>query len=203
MVSTQKRIEQSMQIPDQPVWRLRVDQYQAMIQAGIFTEDDPIELLEGLLVTKMPKNRRHSLVTGRARDTLAALLPAGWYIDAQEPITLADSQPEPDLSIIRGTREDYAVEHPGPGAVTLVIEVSDSTLERDRTLKLRLYARAKIAVYWIINLVDERIEVYSTPTTEGDLARYTQVTYFAADALVPLTIDGQAVATIAASALLR
>ena len=95
-VSTPSMLTTSWQVPQECFWRLSVAQYHAMIQAGIVTEDDPLELLEGWLVTKMAKNRPHSLTTQLTREALAALLPLGWYVDDQEPLTLADSEPEPE-----------------------------------------------------------------------------------------------------------
>ena len=127
-------------IPDAPIWRLSVAQYHQMIQSGILTEDDPVELLEGWLVTKMPKSRRHSLVTQLTREAIANVLPDGWFVDAQEPITTETSEPEPDVVVVRGTRRDYLDHHPTPDTVALVVEVSDATLQRDRTVKMLLYA---------------------------------------------------------------
>jgi Uma2 family endonuclease len=75
------------------------------------------------------------------REELAQLVPVGWYVDAQEPITTNDSEPEPDVVIVRGDRRQYRDRHPGPDDVALVVEVSDSTLQRDRTMKQRMYAR--------------------------------------------------------------
>lgn len=104
--------EDALRIPDAPIWRLTVDQYHHMIQTGILTSDDPVELLEGWLVTKIPKTRRHSLVTQLTREALANAVPDGWFVDAQEPITTADSKPEPDVMIVRGKRRDYVEGHP-------------------------------------------------------------------------------------------
>jgi len=92
-----------------------------------------------------------------------AIAPDGWYVDSQEPITLNDSEPEPDIAIVRGDTRDYLDRHPGARDLSLVVEVADSTRERDRTLKQRLYGRAGIPVYWIVNLVERQLEVYSQP----------------------------------------
>ena len=92
-----------------------------------------------------------------------AIAPDGWYVDSQEPITLDDSEPEPDIVVVRGDTRDYLDRHPGARDLSLVVEVADSTLERDRTLKQRLYGRAGIPVYWIVNLVERQLEVYSQP----------------------------------------
>src|SRR5262245_39214068 len=129
--------EQSVVVPTDVIWRFSVDQYHAMIRAGILTEDDPVELLEGWLITKMSKSPKHRVVTQLARETLARVLPSGWYVDAQEPVTTADSEPEPDVAVVRGERRQYLDHHPGPQDVALVVEVADSSLQRDRSLKKR------------------------------------------------------------------
>jgi len=144
--------EQPVIVSTDVIWRLSVDQYHAMIQAGILTEDDPVELLEGWLVTKMSKNPRHTFVTQLARDVVASLLPPGWYVNAQEPVTTKDSEPEPDVAVVRGNRRQYIDHHPGPQDIALVVEVADSSLQRDRSLKKRLYAAAGIPVYWIVKV---------------------------------------------------
>lgn len=129
------------------LWRCSVEQYHAMIQAGILTTEDRVELLEGWVVTKMPKNPRHSVVTHLVREALARVLPADWRARTQEPMTTLDSEPEPDVLIARGGPRHYMDRHPGPHDVTLVVEVADSSLPRDRALKKRFYAAAGVPVY--------------------------------------------------------
>lgn len=154
--------------------RLTVAQYDAMGRAGILTPDDRVELLEGLLVEKMTKNPPHRIATRRAREALEAALAAGWYVDTQEPIVTGDSEPEPDVAVIRGRTEDYRGENPPASAVGLVVEVADTTLTRDRDTKGRIYARAGIATYWIVNLVDGVVEVYTQPIGTDATARYAR-----------------------------
>ena len=103
-----------------------------------------------------------------------AIAPDGWYVDSQEPITLDDSEPEPDIVVVRGDTRDYLDRHPGARDLSLVVEVADSTLERDRTLKQRLYGRAGIPVYWIVNLVEGQLEVYTQPVELPSGALYQQ-----------------------------
>ncbi len=164
-------------IPAEPVYQMSVAQYHAAIRAGIFGEGDAIELLEGLLVQKMPKKRPHVVALTKLLRSIDALLPEGWSAQSQDPITLDDGEPEPDLAVIRGRAEDYREAHPGAGDIALVVEVSDTTLDRDRGIKLRSYARAAIPTYWIVNLVDRCVEVYSSPdaaaSTPGYRARAT------------------------------
>lgn len=148
---------------DQPIFRLTVEQYHELIRSGKLTENDPVELLEGILVFKMPKKSAHTTSTGLVRREIESLLVPEWHYRSQEPITLGDGEPEPDGAIVRGRIEDYAAAHPVPADVATVIEVADTSLERDRGIKLRSYARAGIAAYWIVNLIDRQVEVYSDP----------------------------------------
>lgn len=180
------------------VWRFSTQQYHEMIGKGILTEDDPVELLEGILVTKMPKNPPHSLATHLLREALARLFSLGWCVNTQEPITLADSEPEPDVAVIKGSPRQYASRHPGAEETALVVEVADSSLSRDRGLKKRIYARAGIPVYWIVNLAERKIEIYSQPS-ETD---YQQRQDFESDAEIPVTIEGREFGRIAVSDLL-
>jgi Uma2 family endonuclease len=183
--------------PGAPLWRLSVNQYQRMICAGILTDDDPVELLEGWLVLKMPKKPAHRLCTQLLRDALATMVLPGWYVDAQEPITTAESEPEPDVMIVCGARRDYAERHPAPADLALVVEVADTTLQRDRTLKQRVYARAGIPRYWIVNLTEQQVEVYSDPTGPEALPVYRERHDYAAEDDLPLILAGQEVGRLA------
>jgi Uma2 family endonuclease len=151
----------------EPLWRLTVTQYHQMIAAGILNSDDPVELLDGWLVQKMAKNPPHRVTTRLIREALESIIPDGWYVETQEPITLSDSEPEPDVAVIRGDTRDYLDRHPGASEVALIVEVADSTLERDRTLKQQIYARAGISTYWIVNLVNFQLEIYTQPKPDG------------------------------------
>jgi Uma2 family endonuclease len=194
-------LEYSPVILDVSLWRLSVEQYHQMLETGILNDGDPIELLEGLLVRKMTKKPRHTLVNQTSRDVLARHLPAGWFVNTQEPVTTADSEPEPDISLIRGQRQDYTAHHPFPADVGLVVEVSDRTLQQDRTLKLRLYANARIPTYWIINLLERQLEIYTEPSGTGQQANYSQHVNYAVSDSAPLTLDGREIARVIVSDL--
>jgi len=189
-------------VPAEPIWRLSVEQYHEMINADILTDDDPVELLEGWLVPKMPKKPPHSLTTELTREALARLLPPGWHVNGQEPVTTEDSEPEPDVAVIRGARRDYSERHPSPDEVALVIEVADTTLRRDRGLKKRIYARAGIQVYWIINLPENQIEVYTEPTGETEEPDYQRRQGYFPDDEVPVIIEGREVGRLSAREVL-
>jgi Putative restriction endonuclease len=180
-------------IPDVPIYRLSVEQYHAMAAAGILSEDDPVELLEDWLVQKMTKNPPHVVATGLVRRALEQLLPSGWYIAVQDPISVADSDPEPALAVVRGDVRDYLDRHPGPKDVALVVEVAETSLKQDRELKQRLYARASITVYWIVNLVEQQIEVYSDPTGPVVEPTYGQRHDYGAADTIPVVIGGNEV----------
>jgi Uma2 family endonuclease len=189
-------------VPSDPIWRLSVDQYHEMIRTGILTADDPVELLEGWLVTKMPKNPPHRVATRLIRKALEGVVPAGWYVDAQEPITTADSEPEPDAMVVRGDTRQYLDRHPGPRDLALVVEVADATLQRDRTSKKRLYAAAAIAVYWIVNLPERHFEVYTDPSGPAIQPDYRHRQDYGPEDAVPLVIDGREVGRLAVRELL-
>jgi Uma2 family endonuclease len=152
---------------------LTVEQYHRMIEQGILPEGEPTELIDGLLVRKdrsdegggpMAHGPRHSLTLKRLERLLRAVEGHGCHLHPQLPVTLAATQePEPDLAVVRGAPEDFLAHHPGPADVLAVIEVSDSTLEYDRTTKQRLYAVAGIGVYWVVNLPEGHVEVYQQP----------------------------------------
>jgi Uma2 family endonuclease len=183
-------------IPTEPIFRLSMEQYHAMIKAGILHSGDPVELIHGWLVHKVRKTPRHSFVTGSLYDIFRALNLNGWHFATHDPITMTDSEPEPDGSLIRSEFTDYGLRHPGPEEVALVVEAADGTLSRDQGIKKALYASARIPVYWIVNLEESQLEVYADPTgpaVEPDYRR--QHVLGRADA-VPVVIAGQEVARI-------
>lgn len=189
------------QPPMPRLYPISVEKYHAMIDAGIITERDRCELIEGLLVEKMGKNRLHSYVTGLLVQWLHDMAIGQWFADSQEPITTLESEPEPDVTVIRGRREDYAKTHPLPQQVLLLVEVAETTLAYDRTVKKRLYARAGIPIYWIVNLIDKQIEVYTLPGGPAENPDYADCRIITASQELDVVIDGQTVGRIAAKDL--
>jgi hypothetical protein len=184
------------------IWRLRVDQYHSMIRTGILTEDDPVELLEGWLVVKMPQNPPYRVAIRHTYKALEAIVPTNWYIDTQAPITTADSEPEPDLVVVRGDPRHYLDRHPTPEDLALVVEVADTSIQRDQAYKRRLYAAARIPVYWILNLPESRCEAYTDPSGPGDEPDYHQRQNYGPTEEIPLMIEGVEVGRLAVHALL-
>src|SRR5262249_9952154 len=115
-----------------PLWTVTVEQYHHMIHQGILGPDDRVELLEGVIVQKVSKNPPHRTAKELTRQILDTVIPPNWYVAEQEPITLQRSEPEPDIAVIRGDPRRYAKRHPGPADVGFVMEIADSTLDRDR-----------------------------------------------------------------------
>jgi len=184
------------------LYRLDVRQYEEMTRLGILTESDKVELLEGLIVAKMTKHGPHIVATGLLQDALTSQLPRGWHVSMQDPIATIDSEPEPDAKIVRGRRRDYVARHPTAGDVPVVIEVADTSLSHDRTVKKRIYARGNIQTYWIVNLNDRRVEVHEDPTGARDAPDYRKITVFAENQTIPVVLDGREVARIAVNDLL-
>jgi hypothetical protein len=188
-------------IPPSSAHQFTVDEYHRMIQTGILTEINRVELLEGYVVDKMPHNPPHDGSIQLAQETLALRIPAGWCIRIQSAVTLSDSEPEPDLTVARGTSRTYLTRHPGPTDVGMLVEIADSSLSRDRD-KARIYARAGIAIYWIINLFDHQVEVYTSPSGPMASPSYAQQATYGVGNMVPLVLAGVTVSDLAVQDLL-
>ncbi|MBI2917808.1 MAG: Uma2 family endonuclease [Chloroflexi bacterium] len=148
--------------------RFTADEYHRMAQAGVLTEDDRVELLEGEIVEMTPKGTRHAACVRRLDHLLSAAARGNTSISVQNPIRLAEhSEPQPDLALLRPRADFYADAHPGPEDILLVVEVADATADYDRTVKVPLYARAGIAEVWLVDLAGGQVEVYRSPSTEG------------------------------------
>ena len=189
-------------IPPEPVLALTIGQYHEMLRAGILENGAPTELLEGWLVRRMTKDPPHTLSVGCACDAMAEVVGADWHVRNEGPVTTGDSEPEPDVSVVRGHRRDYARRHPGPDDVGLLIEVADPSLDRDRGWKKQIYASARIPVYWIVNLVDRQVEVFTNPSGPCLRPDYAASQVYRPGQQVPVVLDGQEVGVIAVDELL-
>lgn len=188
--------------PPFPIYQINVLKYHEMIQKGVLTEDDPVELLEGWIVPKMPRNPEHDTAIGLAEGTLRPLLPAGWHIRVQCAITTGDSEPEPDLAIVEGGLRAFASRHPGPADIGLLAESAESSLDIDRDDKGRIYARADIPVYWLINLIDRQVEVYTDPDPRGNPPAYRRCEIYVAGQVIAFCLRGQMIAQVPVQELL-
>lgn len=187
---------------DAAMARFSVARYQQMIEAGILTAEDKVELLENCVVLKMPRNPPHDGTIQLITETLGGAVPRGWRLRVQLTVVLADSQPEPDFAIVRGDARTYLGHHPGPADVGLLVEVANSSLLRDQRDKTRIYARGGIACYWIVNLVDRRVEVYTQPSGPTAVPAYGAFQVFRPGDAIPLVLDGAAAGSVAAADLL-
>jgi Uma2 family endonuclease len=188
-------------IPPFPIYRLSVHQYHEMAKFGILAPEDRIELIDGWLVPKMTKHRPHTVSTHRLRVALEEIVGKNFYIGSQDSLSTSDSEPEPDAMVVRGAVDDYD-EQPTAADVPLASEVSESSLNFDRTHKKRIYAAARIPVYWIVNLVDQQVEVYTDPTGPAPNPTYRQCRIFGSTEEVPVEIHGVEVGRIAVRDLL-
>jgi Uma2 family endonuclease len=182
---------------------LSIERYHHMRDAGILDEDEPVELLEGLLVRKdrggpMAVSPLHALVTSRLMGLAPEIEAHGGHLRVQNPITIPPShEPEPDAAIVRGRCEAFLEHHPFPADVLSVIEVADTSLSRDRTTKQRIYAAAGVPQYVIINLVDHRIEVYEQPSP--GIAQYATIRFVQPEETVALRVSDEDTLAVPAS----
>ena len=177
------------------LYRFGLDQYEQMGRLGILTEEDRVELVEGVLYRKPMKKGPHSIAARETAGGLARLIPAeSYFVTREDPVRIPgrSGMPEPDISVVRGRSRDYT-EQPAGSDVALVVEVADKSLTFDRTEKLTSYALGGIPVYWIVNLVDRQVEVHSNPGPDG----YRTREVFAPGANVPVVIDGTLLGQIA------
>lgn len=171
-------------------------EYERLVDLGAFRPGERLELVGGALVVREPQGGPHATAVGLAEDALREAFGAGWTVRAQSPIALdEDSEPEPDIAVVPGNRRDYRGGH--PSRPVLIVEVADSSLPLDRREKASLYARAGIADYWIVNLVDNVLEVYREPEADSDAPygwryRSTAISH-AGDVVTPLARSGSTV----------
>ncbi len=185
------------------LFRLTVADYHEMGERGILGPEDRVELLDGFLVNKPMQNSQHgSTVVRLTHKLIVASMMGGWQIRIQVPLTLDGSEPEPDAALARGDLRSYDMRHPDGSEVGVVIEVSDTSLGSDRGFKGPIYARAAIPQYWIVNIPERQIEVYTDPTGPDATPQYAKRTDYSASQAVPLILDGQSVALIPVADLL-
>lgn len=138
------------------------EEYERLVEQGFFHPDERIELIEGVIYEMPPQKSLHAFGVRAVTTSLQAIFGKGFDVRSQMPLALSeDSEPEPDVAVVPGSFTDYIESH--PTTAELIVEVADSSLLHDRKRKTRLYARAGIAEYWILNLVKRCLEVYRAP----------------------------------------
>src|SRR5688572_13261735 len=164
------------------VWPLSVAAYRALGEAGLIPENT--ELLYGTVYRKMSKSPLHSALLRRLKRLLSDALPPGFFADSEQPITCVDSEPEPDIAVIRGSEEDFWEEH--PQTAELVIEICVTSYDYDRS-KLRAYASAGVKECWLLLGPEKQIETYREPKG-GEFA--TRAIYGPGGTIISATVPG-------------
>ena len=184
-------------------YRFTPEQCLQMVEEGIVTEGEAFALAELGVPSDMPRNPAHDSAIDRIDDQLRPLVPAGWRIRTQSAVRVPGGEPEPDLAVVLGPAGRYDRHHPGPADIALLIEVSDTTLAYDRTIKLQAYARGGIPVYWIVNLVDGRVEVHTGPRVpRRGKAQYKNRKDYTPGQDVPVLVSGKPVGAVAVGSIL-
>jgi len=148
-----------MTITSPPEKRWTRLEYERLVDLGAFQPGERLELVDGALLLREPQSGPHATAVGLVEDALRAVFGAGWTVRIHGPIALDDdSEPEPDIAVVPGSRRDYISGH--PSRPVLIVEVGEGSLEFDRSDKASLYARAGIQDYWVVNLVEHVLEVY-------------------------------------------
>jgi Uma2 family endonuclease len=182
-----------------PLYRITLEQFEAMISSGAFTKRDRVHLINGYLVARMTELPAHGAACDAIHLSLEPLLPAGWYVRTERVIRVPShsSMPEPDVVVVGGTWREYANRYPEPTDIAMIVEVANSSLNDDPAMA-GIYGSAGVSSYWIINLVDRQVEVYSDPFPGGYRSRLDHKP----GQVVPVVVDGKPVGTIAVDDLL-
>jgi Uma2 family endonuclease len=164
------RMEALLEMPAirERIHRLSVDEYHRAGEAGILSRN--VELLRGIVVTKMSRSPVHAIVGQKLENRLNALKPKGFQLRVEKPLTIGDSEPEPDLCLVRGTEDDWAAAH--PSRAELVIEIAINSVQVD-TGKADIYAEAVVPEYWLFRPEDRAVDVYRRPVNGRYLSRAT------------------------------
>jgi Uma2 family endonuclease len=170
--------------------RFTVDEYHRMIDAGILGEDEHVELLEGEIVEMSPQEKPHARALSKLNGCFGRFLTSTYAVRVQLPLTLPDSEPEPDLAIVREEDEAAALRHP-PTAL-LVVETASTSVRYDLKVKARLYAKAAIPEYWLVVVPKRTVEVLRDPDPKAGVYR-SRTTLTASETLVPLAFPELAI----------
>jgi len=145
-----------------------VEEYHRMADAGIFSADERVELLEGKIIWMIAKGTAHCSAVGRTDYLLKNRLGNRAWVSIQDPVKLNErSEPEPDIAVVKVDPLDYADHHPTPSEVYLIIEVADSSFKLDCETKGKAYSKAGIIDYWVLNVIGRQLHVFREPTEDG------------------------------------
>ncbi len=189
--------------PDAPLRKLTVTEYGQMVDQDIFDPTLRHELIEGWVVDKMTRGTRHDSTIQRITDLFYGLgLGPKWRLRCQLAITCDDSVLEPDFAIVPGPVDRFTHQHPLPYEIEVVIEVSDSTLALDRGMKRRDYARNGLRVYWIVDLIHDRIEVCTNPSGPTDSPVYADCSVIERGHVIEIELGDEQTVSIAVEDIL-
>lgn len=158
--------------------RFSLADYEQMIDLGILTENDRVELIRGEIIEKMSIGELHAACVRKLTQLFGVRFAARAVVSVQNPVRLTDSEPEPDVALLKARDDYYASSHPEPRDVLLLVEVADASIDFDREVKREIYAENGVAEFWILNVVDRTLEVYRGPQPTG---RYGEVKVLTAD----------------------
>ena len=169
--------------PDLPVRQFSLNEYHRLVEVGVLTPSDRVELINGWIVPKVPQNEPHATVVEWLTLWLAKYIDDERYsLRCQLPLTLkGDCEPEPDFAVVKLAKQRERKQHPSGNDVFLVIEVADSSLGQDRGEKLEMYAANQIPEYWIVNLIDRQVEVHTSPVSGKRPAYHSRSLYMPGD----------------------
>jgi Uma2 family endonuclease len=152
----------AMSVAEPALRRWTAEEYHRVAETGVFGPDERLELIEGEIFRMPAMNGPHATASTLTESALREVFAAGYVVRVQKPLAVSDeSEPEPDVAVVRGSVRDYARLH--PSTAVLVAEAANSSLRFDRTRKEPLYARAGIPEYWILNLIERVLEVCHDP----------------------------------------
>ena len=187
--------------PEVVPYLFTTDEFYRLLESEFFPREARVWLWEGRIYEKMAKTQAHAVSGNKVNITLMRALPPGWFVGGENPVTVAERKaPLPDLIVLRGEPDDYIDRRPGAADVGLVVEISLTSLKFDTGAKLSAYASVGIPAYWVVNLLDGVVLVYSDPIpSEG---RYASMATIKPGESFSFTLNGVEVGPIAASDLL-
>ena len=196
-------LELTVDPPRRTLHRFSVAEYHRLRDDGYFDGPTRYELLDGYITPKMIPKPPHASTVSKLLRLFLKIVPDGFMAYSERPITLSTSEPVPDVCIVReSSPREYDDRHPGAADCELVVEVSASTLESDRTDMMKIYSRNRIKTYWIVNLIDRTIEVYAVPNGTKAKPRYKTRRVYTEDESVPVILGGKKRGEIAVAEVL-